>query len=138
MSIKSDSFVIYLALVFLGGGLGALARAGLAALVGRAPGLEGSFPYGTFAVNLCGCLMIGLLWGISESYHVSTAARTLLFTGFLGAFTTFSTFGLESTRLLVNGESRVALLYILLSNGLGLGLVFCGHYLAELIGARRT
>lgn len=131
MNGKPTSFLFYLAMIFLGGGLGALARGGLSHLVGRQ--LEGAFPYGTFAVNLAGCLLIGFLWGAAETYTLHTAARALIFTGFLGAFTTFSTFGLESTRLFLNGEAGVALLYLGLSNAAGLLLVFAGHAGARLL-----
>jgi fluoride exporter len=132
---KSDSFTLYLLAVFLGGGIGALARGGLGALVGRL--LEQPFPFGTLAVNLSGCFFIGLLWGLSETFAFPTEVRALLFTGFLGAFTTFSTFGLESTRLILNGEWGAAALYIFASNLLGLGLVRVGHFCARLVEQAR-
>lgn len=85
--------------VFLGGGLGALLRFELAGWVQGRGGA--SFPWGTFAVNVLGCFVIGLLatW-IDERTGAGAAARLFLVPGLLGGFTTFSAFGLETWRLL--------------------------------------
>src|SRR3546814_2509257 len=91
-------------LVGLGGFLGAIARYKLGAAITHGTGLV-RFPIGTFAVNLVGCLAIGLLARVVARYHVlGTEARLFLFTGLLGGFTTFSAFGLESVELLRRGE----------------------------------
>jgi CrcB protein len=97
------------ALVFLGGGLGALLRYELGGFVQARAGA--AFPWGTFAVNALGCFAIGVLatW-IDERGGGSPAVRTLLIAGLLGGFTTFSAFGLETWRLLEEGRALGAAL----------------------------
>lgn len=103
-----------IAVIALGGSLGALARFGLAQWI--AAYWSRSFPLATFAVNLIGCLIIGILYGLwLHRPEFSPLLRQGLFIGFLGAFTTFSTFSLDTLRLLENGEGLTALSYILLS-----------------------
>jgi len=95
------------ALVFVGGGLGALLRYELGGLVQARAGA--AFPWGTFAVNALGCLAIGVLatW-IDERGGASAAARAFLIAGLLGGFTTFSAFGLETWRLVEAGRALAA------------------------------
>lgn len=83
-------------LVALGGALGSVARYSLSAWALRYT-LDWRFPAGTFAVNIIGCLLAGLLAGVAASTMSSDDARLLLFTGLLGGFTTFSPFGLETS-----------------------------------------
>ncbi|MGQ0792955.1 MAG: fluoride efflux transporter CrcB [Deltaproteobacteria bacterium] len=84
--------------IMLGGAAGTLARYFVSGFVGKS--LEGAFPWGTLAVNLAGCLLIGILWELFESKAIAPGARVFIFTGFLGGFTTFSTFGLEAASLM--------------------------------------
>lgn len=92
-----------IALMALAGALGSLARYGLAGLVQRAT--PGTFPLGTFVVNVLGCLFFGLVWGVCESrITLSPDVRLVLLTGFMGAFTTFSTFTFESYGLMETGQ----------------------------------
>jgi fluoride exporter len=96
------------AIVFLGGGLGASLRH---LLGGAAQSLSKSatFPWGTFAVNVTGCFVIGLLSQLSESRGVpSGQTRTFVFVGILGGYTTFSSFGNETINLLRGGEALAA------------------------------
>ena len=87
-------------LVGFGGFVGAVLRYGISGWVQRWTGSV-NFPYGTLAVNLLGCLVIGLLAGLAEDRGLFTPeARLFLFIGVLGAFTTFSTFGIETLNLL--------------------------------------
>ncbi len=100
--------------IALGGSLGALCRFGIAQWIMLA--WPKAFPLATFAVNLIGSLIIGILYGLWLSRpEFSPVLRQGLFIGFLGAFTTFSTFSLDALRLMENGESLLALGYILLS-----------------------
>lgn len=93
-----------------------------------------TFPYGTLAVNLIGCLVIGLLSQLAEARSVFTPqTRLLLFTGVLGGFTTFSTFGNETYNFLQDGENQLALLNVVVHIVLGLAAVWCGRALAHLI-----
>jgi len=98
-------------LVFIGGGLGAVARHGVnrAGLAMLGPG----FPWWTFAVNVAGCFLIGLLAGSFGSLETGHNARLFLITGFLGGFTTFSAFSLDALTLWERGEPLQAGLYIL-------------------------
>ena len=117
--------------VFLGGGLGSVSRYALGRVVNEAwPNL---FPLGTLAVNALGCFLIGLLYTLFEKHHIPPGMRLFLITGFLGGFTTFSTFGLESVTLARNGEVSLSLLNILISIVLGPGLVILGMLTAGLI-----
>ncbi len=116
-------------LVACGGALGAVTRYLLSGWITLH--LVGSrFPTGTLAVNLLGCFAIGLLAGLSQKHHVlSPEINLLLTTGFLGGFTTFSAFGLESFMLYQRGEALIAGSYILASLLLGLLCVWLGFQL---------
>jgi len=115
-----------LLLVGVGGGVGAVLRYKLGGLVMHQ--FENArFPYGTFTVNVIGCLAIGLVAGWIERHHgVTTNLRLLVITGFLGGFTTFSAFGLETVYLLRRGTMGLALANALGSVALGLLAVGAG------------
>ncbi len=117
--------------VAIGGSLGALLRYWLAELPTRF--LGPFFPYGTLFVNLLGSGAIGLLWGISEVVTIPPHVRTLIFVGMIGAFTTFSTYMLETFNLLRENEIKLAVLNFLLSNFLGLVFVVLGYLLSVLV-----
>ena len=89
------------------------------------------FPYGTLAVNILGCLVIGLLSYFSEIRGVFSAeVRLCVFIGLLGSFTTYSTFSNEAMTLLSDGKHLAALTYIGAHLVFGLGAVWLGHVLA--------
>ena len=93
-----------------------------------------NFPYGTLAVNLIGCFLIGFFSSLSEEkFLIGPEARLLLMVGFCGAFTTFSTLMLETANLLKDGENLQALLNVLLSLIFGFLVFKIGMSLAELI-----
>lgn len=88
---------------------------------------QGRFPYGTFAVNVLGCLVAGVLAGLVERNGLfSPDARLFLFTGLLGGFTTFSAFGLETAFLLRRGETWTAAGYVGASVLLGIAACWMG------------
>lgn len=91
-----------IALVFLGGGLGSVARYLVSLAAARLFGDE--FAWGTLAVNLAGCFLIGLAVGLAERSILSREFRIFFVTGVLGGLTTFSTFSFESTRYFAGGE----------------------------------
>ena len=118
----------------LGGGLGAVSRHGVFVLMQNVSSLN--FPFGTLAANLSGSFAIGLLWGLFEGTHLSQEARLFIFTGFLGGFTTFSSFTRETIQLLRVGQLKEALFYIGASNLLGITLAAVGFFLAkQLLGS---
>jgi CrcB protein len=89
--------------VALGGAIGSSARYLLDGAVYRV--LPPTFPYGTFTVNVTGCLLFGLVFGIAEQrMAVGTVTRTFVLIGILGGFTTFSSFTFETLQLLRDGE----------------------------------
>ena len=113
-------------LVGIGGFIGSVARYKLGGWLLHLTAQE-KFPYSTFAVNIIGCLIVGVLAGLAEKYELfGPGARLFLFTGLLGGFTTFSAFGLETMFLLRRGEPWVAALYVVASVLLGLVAVWIG------------
>ena len=114
----------------LGGFLGANARYLVGGLVTRL--LGPAFPYGTFIINISGSFLLGALMAFASG-RASLHPHSLLFfaTGFLGAYTTFSTFTYESLRLVQEGNLHLALLYVLGSTAIGLIGVFLGFRLGE-------
>lgn len=122
-----------LILVGLGGFLGAILRYLLSGAV-QFWTKNSPFPYGTLAVNLIGCLFIGLLSQLGESRHLfSPEIRSFVFVGTLGAFTTFSTFGNETMTLFRNGEPLLSLVNIGTQLAFGLAAVWLGHSFAQVI-----
>lgn len=100
-------------LVALGSGLGGAARLYVSTLVSR--GLGTTFPWGTLAVNVAGCLVVGALGALFEPaspLHVRQDLRVLLIVGFLGGFTTFSAFSLETLLLVQRGAVGAAVSYV--------------------------
>ncbi len=99
-----------LAVIALGGGLGALARYGLAAALPAAPS---HFPWATFLTNVSGCFLIGVLTVlVTEVWAAHRLVRPFLGVGFLGGFTTFSTYAVEIHGLLRPGSVGVAFAYL--------------------------
>ena len=92
----------------------------------------GGFPWATFTVNLLGCLLIGVLWGIfSRCANASQQIVLFLSVGFCGGFTTFSTFSKESLQLIQSGNWLYFSLYVAGSILLGLLLVAVGYQIAK-------
>ena len=119
-----------LLLVAVGGAFGSLARYKLSGYVLHHT-LNWRFPAGTFAVNVLGCLMAGVLAGLAERHEIlSPEVRLLLFTGVLGGFTTFSAFGIETMFLLRRGDVLVAAANIGLSVAAGFLALWLGMLLA--------
>lgn len=121
--------MFYLAIV-LSGGLGALLRY----IVGRAAvNLPfAALPFGTLIVNVLGCFLMGYLsWALVHRFDVSREVQTVVLTGFLGGFTTFSAFSLEVVTLLEQGADWRAILYVALSVILCIAMCFLGLMLAR-------
>ena len=114
-----------------GGALGALLRYGFSSLI--AGFTSPALPLGTIGVNLAGSFIIGLLSGVFDQLMVHAHFRTFLLIGFIGAFTTFSTYMIESVRLFQEGQVGLAFANLLLSNVLGLACVFAGFAVARAV-----
>lgn len=116
-------------LVCIGGALGALCRYGVSRLVPQ--GSLSAFPWATLVVNLLGCLLLGMVYEtISKN---ADWLKPLLIIGFLGGFTTFSSFGLETFQLLKANKMMHAFTYISVSTIGGLVCVVLGNGLAKMI-----
>ena len=114
-----------LLLIGTAGALGAVARYGMGIWASRVLGSH--FAFGTLAVNVLGCLLLGSLFAMERTTSLVTPSLRLLgAVGFLGAFTTFSTFGYETFRYWQSGSSHLALLNISANLVLGLGAVWLG------------
>jgi CrcB protein len=119
----------YLAIA-IGGTLGCWARYGMTILIQAIYGRE--FPYATLSINVLGSFLMGFLFiETLERLTISPHFRIGLLTGFLGGFTTFSTFAMETLLLAEQGEAGKSALYVGLSGGLGLLAAFGGAYIAR-------
>lgn len=119
--------LINAALVGSGGFFGAMFRYGLSGLVQRSVPLT-TFPYGTLAVNMLGCLLIGVVVGLVDSRQVfGPEVRLFVLIGLLGGFTTYSTFGYETFALLRDADYLRALANVTIHVVLGLALVWAGY-----------
>ena len=126
--------MIRIVLVGVGSLVGGVLRYGLSTWVHRV--LDNPwFPYGTLAVNVLGCLVIGFLAGLAGTRTAFTSeARLFLFVGILGGFTTFSSFALETFSLARDTQNVAALMNIGLQLILGLLAVWIGNVLAHAMG----
>ena len=114
-------------LVFLGGGLGSGLRYIITITINQ---YSKVLPFGTFAVNMLGCLLIGMILGYAQKENTLSSNQTLLLaTGFCGGFTTFSAFANENLELIKNGEIFNLSLYTIGSVLIGILAVFTGYYL---------
>jgi fluoride exporter len=119
-------------LLAIGGITGTIARYALEGSAFKALGT--GFPYGTLAVNIIGCFIIGFLAAISESkFLLGPNLRLLLMVGFCGAFTTFSTLILETSNLIKDGETIRALINVLLSVIVGFIVFRVGVWVGEML-----
>ncbi|MCU0588392.1 MAG: fluoride efflux transporter CrcB [Syntrophobacteraceae bacterium] len=116
-------------LVMLGGGLGAASRYTVGLLAASLLGTR--FPWGTLVVNLVGCFLIGLSCNMARRALplISPDAYVFFVTGYLGAFTTFSTFALETSRSLREGAAVQSVASVLLNNVLGVVLCCLGMWI---------
>jgi CrcB protein len=112
-------------MVGIGGALGAIARLWLNRYVASRLGVL--FPYGTFVINVSGCFLIGFIVTLLDEHsHWSANWHYLIPIGFIGAYTTFSTFEFETLRSMQEGRLAIALLNVVLSVAVGFAAVWLG------------
>lgn len=117
---------------FLGGGAGATCRYGAGRFIGTRYG--GEFPLGTFMINITGCFALGLAASLlAQAHRDATILTALLATGFLGGYTTFSTYALEGVLLFADGSRRLAIANLLGSVCSGLFAAAVGAGLAHML-----
>jgi CrcB protein len=130
--IRNDGWIMKILLVMAGGSVGALSRYAVSFWAARLLGTR--FPWGTLTVNLAGCFLIGLAFAWAERglSIMNPSLRLFFMTGYLGALTTFSTFGLETVSSLREGTYLVAVSNILANNIIGAALVILGMLVGRL------
>lgn len=114
-------------LLMLGGSCGAMARHSMGAWILKHE--KHAFPFGTLAINLIGTLILGIVCGLKQNGNLSL----LLCDGFCGAFTTFSTFSLESVQLIRGHARRKAALYVVVSVAFGVMLFAAGYQFTSIL-----
>lgn len=118
--------------IFIGGGLGSLARFGIGKWINQS--VASPFPFGTLSVNMLACLVLGIIIGLAETKQLLSPANRLFWAvGFCGGFSTFSTFSAETLYLFQKNQSSSALLYIFGSIIICLAATFGGQLLASKI-----
>ncbi|MFP4143793.1 MAG: fluoride efflux transporter CrcB [Phycisphaeraceae bacterium] len=119
--------------LLLAGGIGSVLRWGIAEWVQRVAG-GGGFPWGTLAVNAAGCFLFGLIFALTERrLMLGPETRLIVLTGFMGAFTTFSTYAFESSALIRDGQWPLAIANLGAQNGVGIAFAVLGLVLGERI-----
>jgi fluoride exporter len=124
--------VYKIVLLMVTGAVGTLARYGLQGVVQKAS--DSSFPWGTLAVNLIGCFIFGFIWALAEDkLLLRPENRSIILIGFLGSFTTFSSFVFETSEYLRDSQWALAICNIAAQNILGIVVFFAGLFLGRLL-----
>ena len=118
--------------VAVGGAFGSIFRYLFSKFIQNKTGID--FPFGTLIINVSGSFLIGLSFSLLvERISASPEVRALIITGFLGGFTTFSTFSYESYNLLIDGENLKFLTYIVGTNFLSIATTIIGYNIGRLL-----
>lgn len=122
--------MVHFILVLIGGAIGSGSRYLLSLYITRS--YPATFPYATFAVNIIGCLLIGIIYGLAERFQLAVQWRLFLATGLCGGFTTFSAFAYENILLLQSEKYTAFVINTFGSCMLGFAAVFVGIILTKL------
>lgn len=117
--------------VGVGGFLGAVARYIVATYIGNRYGVR--FPYGTFVINMSGCFLVGFIVTLLARTTASQYWRYFIPIGFIGAYTTFSTFEYETLRAIQDGQMAAGLLNVALSVVVGFAAVWAGSVMGRVV-----
>jgi CrcB protein len=117
--------------IAIGGGIGALFRYFSSQFINSSVNIK--FPFGTLFVNCFGALLIGFLINFFDLFSINIKWKLFLITGFLGGYTTFSTYSLETVQYFINGHVKYAFINILLNNVLCILFVLLGIWLNKII-----
>ena len=120
-----------LLMVAVGGAIGSVARYALSIWLKQS--YTYSFPWHTFIINILGCILIGMMYAFTKSLVESETLRLMVMIGILGGFTTFSSFGLESFQLFESKAYMQLVLYISMTNIIGIVGVFGGYGLINML-----
>jgi CrcB protein len=128
----NDGWIMKVLMVMAGGSIGALSRYAISLWAAKLFGTR--FPWGTLTVNLSGCFLIGLAFALAERglSIMNPTIRLFFMTGFLGALTTFSAFGIETVNSMRAGTHLVTVANILSNNLIGGAMVFLGMWMGRL------
>ncbi|HEX9758020.1 MAG TPA: fluoride efflux transporter CrcB [Nitrospiria bacterium] len=121
-------------LIWIGtaGALGTLVRYGLSGFIQKTFGF--GFPWGTLLVNMMGCFLFGLFWSLAEHrFTFGGEVRMIVLVGFLGSFTTFSSFAFETSQLLRDSQWLMAMGNLMAQNLIGITTLFLGLFLGRLL-----
>ncbi len=127
---QKETMIRLLVPIALGGSVGALLRFGVSRFITQTANT--AFPMGTAAVNIAGSFVLGFLYVLFDEFNASPDMKGFFTVGLLGAFTTFSTFSLETMALIQDGELRYALYNVLANNCLSLAAAWGGIYLCRI------
>lgn len=120
-------------LLAMAGGAGTVARYGIASLTQHA--YKGAFPLGTLIVNVLGCFLFGLMWSLADARLtvITPEVKLIVLVGFMGAFTTMSTFAFESGMLMRDSMWTLAIINIIAQNTFTIIAVFIGMAAGRLL-----
>ena len=128
---KQERYIMLYLMIALGGSAGALSRYFVSAFINNLS--SASFPIGTLFLNITGSFVIGFLFQLYQSVLVSDEVKMFLTVGFLGSYTTFSTYSLETLNLLLSHEYKSAVINVLVSNILAVAMSLLGMVAARVI-----
>lgn len=128
--LQEKSTMLYL-MIALGGSAGALSRFFVSSFINNL--VSASFPLGTLFLNVTGSFIIGFLFQVYQSVLVADELKMFITVGFLGSYTTFSTYSLETLNLIIAQQYRSAVVNIFVSNILAVGMSLLGMIAARLL-----